>query len=359
MPSVYLPPHKEGHFRTINKLTNESVTKMAIIRNYRNLYRRLVKLPLDEASLGHLRLKIRSRFESNQDQNQDISRKHILNRKQYEHAIHVMDSILVKNKFLSFGSLLDLVYVFDEPQPQWVSDFHHTKYSAFKPVWPQIHLIDEFGSKNHIRLYYHELEKLEPILNFLIMKEMSLEDDPELPPLEPIKHNFSSDVSNQSSLLVLYNNINGFYKFLNQHSSKILKDIKIKKFEVFYKPNPYGYPLSVETREIILRKKINYMKKILRTHVPISLIGLLNIISFIKDESKVINPNYYRHMVRKRENDAINGTISYYEKKFVMDKQLIPDERLFRFYYRKYAVGQFSRNDNNTYIMSPMSSIYE
>lgn len=321
-----------------------------VIAYYRHLFRRVNRLPLDPYSISYLRLKIRHRFQDNKI----VPTKHILDRKKYDHAIRVMDSILVRNKLLSFDTLLDLVYKFDEPTPSWLSEFRHTKYNSFKRVWPQIHLIDEFGNPSHRKAYHAELKKQEPVLEFLIMKELRLKDDQEFEPLLPIGHDKS--ISNRTN--AIFDKLFDFYKFLDQNSGKLVKDVKLQRFEIFFKPNAYGYPISVEEREKTMRKKINYMKWLVNTFIPLNPESLQHIMSFIHNELVEVNPNYFRYMIRKLEKEMTDQSVSYYEKKYVRDKQLIPDARLIRYYYRGYAIRQFSRDENGTYTVSPINSIY-
>lgn len=318
---------------------------------YKQLYRRIVRLPLDAHSLNRLRLKVRHRFQHTTF----ISTKYMLHRKQYNHAISVMDTILVKERYLEFGSLLDLVYKHDEPRPQWIEAFLHTKYTAFRPIWPKIHLIEEFGDESHIGKYHNELQKVEPRTEFLLMKELNLKEDPDLDPLLPIQH----DVSVDSSTQFLYEEMRTFYKFLSSNFAKLLSGLKIQRFEVFYEPNPYGYPQSVNAREHILKAKINYMKSLLSTYVAIAEVDLKRIIRFIHDREDIINPAYYRYMVRKRNKEHQSESVSFLENKYGRHKLLIPDERVIIFYYRQYVVQQFYQGASGSYSMSPMQSIYD
>lgn len=320
------------------------------LSHYRRLYRRITCLPLDAYSLQSLRLKIRTRFK----QKSLISTRFILDRAKYDHALSVCDEILLKNKLLSLGSLLDLVHKCDEKEPLWVSQFKNTKYNAFSSVWPQIHLINEIGNDNHIRSYYRELKKLESNSGFPLMKYLSIEDDPKFPTLSPIRHDFQVNKLSQS----LHDNMREFFIFLRRHSARALSGAKLHDFEVFYHPNSYGYPLSVESRQIILRKKINYMKSLLRTYVPISEKSLQSLILFIHNDNEAINPNYYRYMIRKRKKEIETSSVSYLEMKYVREKELVADDRLLKFHYRMYLTSQFSRQANGTYKMSPLDSVF-
>lgn len=321
-----------------------------VVSYYRQLFRRVNRLPLDTYSINRLRLKIRHHF----NDTKIVPTKHPLDRKKYNHAIQVMDSILIENKLLSFDKLLDLVYKFDEPSPSWITAFHHTKYNSFKYVWPQIHLIDEFADPVHQRAYHVELKRQEPLVEFLIMKEMRLKDDKEYDPLLPMRH----EKRNYNLVDTIFEQLHDFYKFLNQFSSKLVKDVKLQRFEIFYKPNAYGYPISVEEREKTMKKKINYVKGLVKSYVPLSPNSLQHIVMFIHNELLEVNSNYFRYMVRKLEREAKNQSVSYYERKYVRDKQLIPDARLIRFYYREYAIRQFCRDEKGAYTLSPITSIY-
>lgn len=312
--------------------------------SYKLLYRRLARLPLDAFSGEHLRNKLRGWFQ----------RGRFVDRRKYDHAVHVMDALLEHRKFLAFPALLDLVYKYDEPTEPWVEQFRHTNYTAFKRLWPHVHLIDEFGASAHVRLYYAELAKQEPVPGFLLMAELNLAD-PDCAPLVPLGRTEPGTLAVDA----LLREFGVFYAFLARNYPALLLGLKLSPLEVTYEPNRFGYPHSVAAREIALRRKVNAMKALLHVHVPLQKTSLDSIIRFIREEAAHINPHFFRYMVRKREHERATQSVSFYERKYVRHKQLIPDERSIAFHYRRYATRQFYRGADGTYCMSPMRSVYD
>lgn len=322
-----------------------------MLRYYKQLYRRINRLPLDLYSLEYLRLKTRRWFQDAKC----VSSKVVIDKKKYDHAIKTMDQILMKNQYTSFGLVLDLVYKFDESRPLWVSDFLHTKYSAFRRVWPQNDLIKEFADSSSIAEYERELKKCLPIEEFLIMEELKIRDDSTFEPLVPIRH-ASGDTSLNKLLM---NHAKSFYMFLTPRFTVILQGNKLRPFEIHYDPSPFGLPQSVVARDKVLKEKINYIKSLLKTYVPIEEKNLGKLILFIQDENKTVNSNFFRFMTRKMQKDNRQHSVSPLERKRVWDKQLIPDMRSIRQYYREYTIAQFMRKADGALEMSPFKNYYD
>lgn len=315
---------------------------MSALPYYRKLARRVARLPLDTASIGVLRKRMRFVFQTGK-----VVPHAVVDRRRFDAALSTMDNILVGEKYKEFGSLLDLVY--KESVPRWAREFQHTKYNEFKHIWPQVHLIEEFGRPASVARYFREYKKLQPVELFLLMHELGLQ--PEFEPLLPISHERP-----QSNLALLLEKATAFHKFVAANSSVLLL-VKVLPLEVTYEPNRYGLPLSVESREHRLKTKVNYVKSLLSDFRPVPRDDLDHLIAVATERSEVgFNRNFWRYMVRKHNREE--GRVSLFEKKYVRHKTLIPDARNIRFYYREYVVRQFSVVDGQ-YTMSPMTNFYE
>lgn len=315
---------------------------------YRKLYRRIVRLPLDCTSLQILIGKVRHEFTLAKN----VPTNSVVDRKAYDKFSTLLDDLLIEEKYRQLGRLLDLVYL--QPVEPWVVDFQNTKYNAFKSTWPQVHLLREFGGEKHIALYEKELLRLEPEKeDFLIMKELGLKLGLEKP-LTPIrKIRFNRD------LTPLVKHAKELYDFAKANATRLF-DLKVKPFEVCYEPNKFGLPSSIASREYRLRTTITYVKELLASLRPIKesdLRHLIAVATYTGPDNEIysLNPRFARYMERKRETESV----SPYVKKYLRQKQLIPNDRNLRSYYREYVLRKFYKNGNGKLCMSPMVNYYD
>ena len=320
---------------------------------YKALYRRVARLPLDHRSLGIAKQKLRLHF----TQEKVVQTFSVVNRKLYDRVVSVFDSILVDEKYKDFDLLLSLIYRDLEPRPQWVDQLRHTRYSAFKRTWPQVHLIDEFADQKNSKAYHVALAKMQPVTEFLFVKALGISRTDFLGTLKPLSRlGLENHEKSESQLL---EEVQRFHKFLSTNAKRLL-DTQISMLEVCYKPNRYGLPPSIATMEAELKAKVNYAKYLVDAFRPLSKNNLLYLIDFVtsKEEScQRINPAFFQFMLRKRakeENELSPGV-----QKYVRHKQLIPNERNIIFYYRSFVVRQFFIDENGEYAMSPMRNIYD
>lgn len=297
---------------------------------YRAFFRRLIRLPLDSTLLELARIKARAKCAQS------------FRPALYNRIIDTMDAILVHEQYKHFDVLLDHIY---KSEPAWGTRLRNTKYTSLRDAWPQTHLIDAFGDPHSCKRYHAELERPQ---TFLIAAAMQLEDDPEYPLLSPLPSKFTQ-TDNSGILAELFK----LHKFLSENSS--LLDLRIQPLEIYYEPNKYGLPQSVASREYILRTKVNYAKTLAVSFRPVDQTHLQDLIAFATNRSDaVINPNFYRYMLRKHRKESVDLQV----KKHVRQKQLIPNDRSIRFYYRQYVVRQFYVDSNGNYTMTPMTNLY-
>lgn len=315
---------------------------------YRSITRRICRLPLDVKSIETLQLTVKQSFRSAKS----VSSYSIVHRKQYDRLSTIVDDILERNKYRELDTLLDFIYKDKGDLEPWKARFANIRYNRWKSIWPQIHLLREFGKPKHISAYDKELSRMDGVGEFSILKELNLAVPPDLAPLEPLKKHSSG-----SDLNALFAQVQDFHKFLKKNS-KALMTVTLKPLEVTYEPSRIGLPLSVAAREKKLRSKITYIKSLCQEFRPLKDGSLQHLILVATDEpgpQNVINPNFHRHAKRVRERVEKASPL---ERKYLLQKQLIPNDRNIRFLYRGYVTKKFTIRDGR-YTMNPMQNFYD
>lgn len=312
---------------------------------YKKLYKNINRLPLDLRSLNRAKCLLRDAFTSGKT----TPHSPIGDPKRYKKAYALTESVL-SGDFYQISDLLDAIYKHSLPKKPWVEQFLHTKYSAFKPVWPRVHLLHEFGKEKHKKLYDRELQRSTPeAQEFLLMKTMNLTLSPEEIPIKPLPR-----IQTTSNLGDLVKNMQTFYKFVCRHPDVLLGH-KPKPFEIVHEPTRFGLPKSVAARERDYKTKITYMKLVLQEVRPIleeaaHHLGEVASGRLLNPET-VINPRYFIFASRQHRN---NEKKSPFEKKYLSQKQLVPTNRNIQFFYRDYAVKQFFEQTNGDFRMTPV-----
>lgn len=315
---------------------------------YKSITRRICRLPLDIKSLNLLQLSVRDAFRTHKP----APTYSIVNRKDYDRLSNIIDDILKKNKYRELPTLLDFIYKDRSQLERWKAEFVTIRYNRWKSTWPQIHLIREFGKSKHISAYDRELRQMDGSDFFSILKELNLLVPEDLPPISPICCD-----SSEPRLDGIFKEIEKFHQFLKKNSNLIMT-VKLLPLEVTYEPSRVGLPLSVAAREKKLRSKITYMKQLCREFRPLPQEVLDHLILVATDQlgpELTINPNFYRYSKRIHEKLPKPSPL---ERKYLLQKQLIPDSRNIRFHYRSYVTRQFSISNGN-YTMSPMKNFYD
>lgn len=310
---------------------------------YKKLYKNINRLPLDLRSVNRAKSLLRDAFTSGKT----ASHSPIGDPKGYRKAYELTESALNGN-FYQLSDLLDVIYKHPLPQKPWIEKFLHTKYSAFKPVWPRVHLLHEFGKEKHKKLYDRELQRSTPeSQEFLLMKTMDLTLPPGEIPIKPLPRTQAS-----SDLGDLVTNMQTLHKFVCRHPDVLLGH-KPKPFEIVLEPTRFGLPKSVAARERDYKTKITYMKLLLKDVRPIleeaaHYLGEVASGRLLNPET-VINPRYFTFASRQHR---YNDMKSPFEKKYLSQKQLVPTDRNIRFFYRDYAVKQFFEKTNGDFQMT-------
>lgn len=323
-----------------------------VAKSYRELCRNVGRLPLDNKSLSILRQKVRDEFRSGKD----VHRFAGVNPKPFHSFLSLMNDILMFRKYKRVADLLDVIYKPNHNLPEWITEFCSYKYSMWKDTWPQIHLLNEFGNEKSKTIYKEQLKAMEPKTEFLLMEELNLtlpKNETILTPLLML----SEESDKKTDLL---GRVQKLHSFIFENAD-ILLDLKVLPLEVYYEPTRLGLPLSVAARENKLKKKLNYIKTLVRSFRPLeeeSIIHLINVSSANDMGFETsINPNFYRFMLRHNKGKLENT--SPFEKKYVWQKTLIPDARNIRSYYKQYAMKQFYIDNAGDYRVSPAKNYYD
>lgn len=323
-----------------------------VLQAYRDLYRRIGRLPLDTKSLSTLKKNVRKEFCNGKK----VHRHAGLDSKRFQSFIGLLDDILIYRKYKRLADILDIIYKPKELLPDWAKEFCSSKYSTWKGLWPQVHLIHEFGSEKSKRLYDEQLQELAPNDSFLLVKELGLvvpEKELLLIPLPLSSPGLDTRVHVLKMVLK-------FHNFIDQNADKLL-DLKVLPLEVYYEPNRMGLPLSVAARENKLKQKINYVKSLIRQFRPFVEKDLKHLSRFasleLSDCEIAFNKNFEKFMRRQNRHDS--KKVSPFVKNYVWQKKLIPDERNIRFHYKKYLMKQFYVDEAGTYQTNPAKNFYD
>lgn len=330
---------------SVHAVPTTPISMSSPISYYRSLYRRLGRLPLDTRSLGILKESVKLQFRTAKP----IKTHSLVDRKSYDQLSTIADDILLRKQYRELATLLDYIHKQKWQSERWKQDFVHTKYSQWIPIWPQVHLLREFGTPKHIDAYDKELASMDPPQTFSVLKELDLSVSSHLKPLEPLHIE-----KGHSNLQYLLENLTKFHIFLQKHT-KALMDVKLMPIEVVYEPSRKGLPLSVAAREKIFRSKITYMKTLCQEFRPLRPGSMDHLVLVATGSSGdfPINPVFFRYMKRT------SLLVSPFERKYLVQKQLIPNDRNIRFQYRSYVVRQFSIDEVGAYKPCPMQNFYD
>lgn len=314
---------------------------------YKNLYKNINRLPLDVTTLELAKSKARNAFRYGRP----ASSYSVPDRKRYDLVMKTVKEILHSQDFKYFPQLLDLIYKDPKHNPEWTCRFLDTRYSLLKNVWPQVHLLHEFGPSKSVQVYDNELSKAAPQTNdFLLMQWMEIPDNVEVS-LTPLPR----QASNDNDLKQIVTKAEHFHKFLLANGPRVT-GTKVKPFDVYYEPNRFGLPASVPKREHNFRTKITYMKHLVLTFRPLDhkvCLHLKDVASGrnIRPET-VLNPNFARFMSRQKRRSV--QAPSPFEQKYLRQKLLIANDRNIRYLYKDYAFKQFYVDEKGEYHMIPM-----
>lgn len=318
-----------------------------VLRLYKYIVKKVYRLPVDVFTLNLAKSHLKEAFI-----NGKITPSYsVPNKKRYDNYLRVIDGVLEENYKL-YPKLLDLIYKDAYQLPSWATQLLNTRYSLLKKVWPETHLLYEFGRKKNIEAYNKELHNLQPKNeDFILMELMGLPQKlvSKAETILPLRRN---DQRNDD-LEEVVQKAREFHKFLIKNESNV-SDIKIRPFEVIYEPNSFAYPPSVPMRENRIRVRVNYIKNLIKNMRPLKKEHCMHIneVASGRHEAPLlaINPNFERYLIRKKKSGPV---MSILERKYLRQKELVPNDRNIRYLYKRYASKQFFVDDDDQYHVNP------
>ncbi|KAK6202263.1 uncharacterized protein RJT21DRAFT_124833 [Scheffersomyces amazonensis] len=251
---------------------------------YRNLLRRIVKLPLGDDILLRLKEKTKEQL------SKKIPKKKL--KSKYNHHLQLYDDILNDN-YERFDELLDVIFKEGNKIPEWESKFQSTPAIQFKSFWPQIYGIHELTSQSTSRRsisVYNKLNNEQMNENISMVQYFDLYKTQKNYISQysfPLAREYSIGIST-----LPLNEIYKKYQFLYQHQQ--LWDINIQPIEVFYETNKFGAPLPINNRDDVFIQKIKKVKQLFEQFKPIPKEDLYEIINFATGTEK-INKNFHKY----------------------------------------------------------------
>lgn len=331
--------------------------KREVVDCYRRIYRHIIRLPVDVITLQQIKTILKNEFRTPLKK-ADFRYSSIDDRKYNEH-LTLLRKILVIEDYDTLNDIYDLVY--KKERIPWMEEFRRTRYIAFRPFWPVVHLFLQLQiSDKHKKIYQNLLEK-DKDKDFSLMSFFNVAPDEVTCEIDRLG-GFDSPSMNKAEILV--KQIRKFHDFLKKNQEK-LTHRKIQPFELELPSNSFGLPLHASQRDRLLKEKINYCKQLCENFIPIDQKGLAHLIKVAihKPGSQStdvdiysINKNFFRYMERKRRKKQ---DMNLNPRRIAnRSKKVIPTDNDIRKGIREYVRHQFYYDLGN-YFMSEMQNFYE
>ncbi|CAH2355338.1 putative genetic interactor of prohibitin 5, mitochondrial [[Candida] railenensis] len=321
------------------------------ISQYRNLLRRIRKLPFDAKTIRHARAKLKALADQSSRRYQSKSTK------QY---IAAFDSLLVDEKYDHIPRILDIIYKKLEPSPIWVKNYNKMKFGDIISRIPQHHLMEELTSDEKTLKEYHET-LAKKYKTEVPWPESSLREIDEVGTqiFTPITK-FSTLPSKDKSAL-FDSTMQKFienYDFVYRNQLQ-LTHLKLQPLEILYPITQYGQPLPLNRIKKLQREYLAKTTNIIfETIPPIKKEYIFNLYDFVASENSEVNPFFFTALQRKR--DKTKGTQSPLRKKYESQRNTLPSQNSIKKIVREYILGQYYWDSNSEkYKLSPMREFYE
>lgn len=316
---------------------------------YKEICRRIHKLPFDKKSMFHLQQKAKHEFILKPTKQYLYSS---IDAKKFKTYIDLLDDFLIEENYDSLELICDYTYKSPAPQTKWINDFLNANYMSFKKSWPQVHLINEFAKGKVKEIYNHALNIQKPY-DFSLVETLNLANElkgKENLFIKPINENkLELNNNTEDELKNVLKNLNKLQEFLQSNQGLLTKN-KIRDFEIVYIPNKHGLPLgSIQTHKIY-KKHITYFKKLVQQFRPINYELLNHLINFASSDGPEINDNFFRYMTTKYQNES--KTLSPKVRTYLRKKHYVPNDKSIRDFFKEYSKKQFYIDEENQYQMS-------
>lgn len=295
------------------------------------------RLPVDTVTLNRIVASVKTQVKQARNP-QDLPRL-------YRGWISLQRQVVEDERWQLIPTVLDRCY---KPPPKWYHQFHSVSPVQLKPFWPQVHLIDEFGTELALEKY-HKAQSL------LRSSDTSwLRQGPgELPFTMLRKYGDGESLYRQ-----LTDNAVKLIQFVLNNQLRLASKRNVKP-EVVYPTDQYALPLSANVQNKMFVNRIREVKQVVKQFVPIDkrdLDWLITVASTPLESPLVaINPNFFRYMERKR---AVEQEQLLPKLRAQRTKWWIPTEHNIRKHYRRYVTRQFYIDDAGNYRLSPMENYF-
>jgi hypothetical protein len=317
------------------------------IAAYKHIIAKVRRLPADLRTLGLLKTVVKQQFLTKIKPHRSG-----VDARSVAKATSVLDRVLIDVDLEGMVNVWD--YLYKRQEQAWIPQFSRMKYSAFREIWPHVHLMEEVAPNlKQLREYQRHLSK---DLNeeFSVLKFMGInltEPGLQMLPRKPSPH--------AEDLTQLLRKVSQFHQFVATNRLK-LTHLKIQPLEVVYPTNKYAQPVHVSVRDRLLKKKVNYMKDLCKLYKPMQkgdLEHLINVATTadVATPDVEINAAYFRYMERKCRSELEHKNPAMLQ---LRSKKLVPNENNIRKILRLYVMKQFYI-ENGSYQMSWMQNFYE
>lgn len=294
-----------------------------MLHRYKQVYRRLVRLPVDPQTFERLRHKVRNTPGTHAKTQKILAR---------------LDEFLVDENF----DALDAIYDWTYKHPyglEWGERFVKERTRAFREYWPQVHLVEEVAGPAEAKQY--RLQLPQPLS---LMAHFGL--TPVETGIHPIKTlKFEPDTS-------LLKEMRRFRAFAAKNQG-LLKTSKIPMLEVVYEPRVTGIPTRKQDHQRIFRRHVVLLRQLCLSLRPMGKQDLDHLVEVASTPGS-LNSHYFRYMERKYHKEQ--HEVAPLVRKYLRKRQVVSDEKEIRRHMKGYLQRQFYE-EKGVYHMSPLNTI--
>lgn len=347
--TAILPPspffdasHKYMTLRDAKQAVTRGSKLVVYKYQYRQLLKRIYKLPVERVTMVKVIEYTKSHFKQKRGNNG-----------LYKRSVTLLDEILVQWNMGKLTEVLNTVYC------RWnlklIHEFDEVHYLQLKPYWPSVHLIDEFGTRDAIKVY-HQTLKNETVDLFSTTSIYDASKGPDASDGLPTIGLVNSYSIDDKRLQLMIDELKKIYLLYYDNQEKLIGK-KVPPFEAVYPTNRVGRPVHVSIRDRILHDQISLTKNLINRFKPIEKSDLKYLYEFsihkpIEPSDYHINPNFFKFMMKTKHN--VSPTV---QKSRV--KHLVPSDNNIRKIYRDYVRTSFYLDENNDYKMSWLKDFWE
>lgn len=307
---------------------------------YKDVCRRVRRLPLDLKAMLQLKKHVKNRFASPLKY-KPVQRDSEIEVKSYKKFKALTDEIIKYEDWGLLNVLFDYVYkdiialtVLREQYDAFKA-FGYMNYNDLRDIYPTVHLFKHLPIlKEYLQKYDQQLSDTKD--EFSVAKFFNIKGTE-----SKFKIRIRSDnVTNVSSVL---GQVQLLYNFLLKH--KELTNLSLQPFEVAYLSDKFGRPMNIVGRDKLLQEKLTLVKSIIHSRRPITRETVDNV-GLLYNGKLDINPNFFKHMGKKHLSK---------HKLRKGNKKFIPTEKNIIKVYKEYFATQcYYDVDSKSYKPNPL-----